>query len=231
MKSSSRSRNVMVLASCVCALGILTGARSLRTRAGDNAATSYTRAEGALVNKQHLALLHEAEASYIFGPDIEASRVDAALIGKERAVKITKFTMAKAQPVAGVADTETTKVIARLYVDRDYPRLGLIRGVNYIVRIVSLRAVNGQVARGFEYVIVPKDVNAKMYYLKLDANKIVGHHPPEAMIGQVDEANAVLICCLDDPICQPVGHCGVSDVRDEYRGSASTLIPLDSAAQ
>lgn len=221
MERASPVQKVVTALAITASLVVMVAARAPRNDSTLRSGSLYSVKSGNLdefaVRRHHEALVREAHFNYVFGVEKSATEGDTAVIGVAGAEEVSQFTAAEAVRRDDPDGTQPREIIAKLYVDHDYPRLGLVKGNNYIFVTPALppRGSVDKVRR--TYVVVPEDVNAEMRYLTIDPAKQFGHHPPAAVIAHLGNGRVVLGCCLDDPGCGS-GHCGATDAGGRYTG-------------
>jgi len=98
------------------------------------------------------------------------------------------------------------RIIARIRSERAYAPMGIQAGENFIWR----NSWDSTAAGSWQTKIIPGDVSAKQYALTRDPRRIEYTHgdPMEPRLVRILVASEGLGVCLDDPVCQPMGHCG-----------------------
>lgn len=154
-----------------------------------------------------VAIVRQARALYDYGPerapltitdrDFQGPHVADGTIPR---MWIATAKLKRASPMPGY------RIIARIRSERAYRPMGIQAGENYIWR----NSWDSTAAGSWQTKIVPGDVSAKQFALTRDPRKIEYTHgdPMEPRLVRVLVASEGLGACLDDPVCQPMGHCG-----------------------
>jgi hypothetical protein len=160
-----------------------------------------------LPHMSNAAVLQEAQSLYDFGPErAPLTDVDPAFRGPVVPDgEIPRMWISTATLKANVPVPET-RIIARIRSEGAYPRMGIAAGYNYVWR----NSRDTSVARRWVTSVVSADSATTRHDLQRDYRFMEYMHgdPTEPRLVILRVHSIALGVCLDDPLCQPAGHCG-----------------------
>jgi hypothetical protein len=155
----------------------------------------------------HAAIVAQAESLYVFGRErqpvtVSDRRFKGPYVADE---SIPRMTIATAKLKSGITPP-AHRIIARIRSARDYPKMGIDSGYNYVWR----SSWDSAAAATWVTKVVPRDTSTAMHLLTRDPRNQEFTHGMSAMeprLVRIQVHSAAIGACLDDPIC-PSGHCG-----------------------
>ena len=154
-----------------------------------------------------VSIVRQARSLYDYGPERPPLTItDHGFPGPHVAdgtiprMWIATATLKRSSPIPSY------RIVARIRSARAYPPMGIQAGENYIWR----SSWDSAAAASWKTKLVPGDVAAMQHALVRDFRKIEYTHgdPLEPRLVRILVASEGLGVCLDDPVCQPMGHCG-----------------------
>lgn len=154
-------------------------------------------------------LLTEAQSHYKFGPERAPVPVDTSRVNKPGGVLPT-ITISTANWSGAPAQVPANSFIFRLTSSGAFPILGLAPGENYVWR--------DYVRGGHRTLVVPKDRNYRMMWLRDDGN--IAYYNGTSELPRL--VKSVLGFATCDDRCQR-GHCPTRDTLTSYSAVTDTI--------
>ncbi len=171
-----------------------------------------TRTSGSATDDLHDQLVAEAENDYELGPMTASVSGDPLTIGNsepEKSIRVYSAKMIRKE----LGQPEPHRFVAAFFSTKNYSRLGLRRGINYVFII----------PRGTKppLVVMVSEEKDKMFYLKVKTTNLshasdqIPHAVHEDVSRDGKSVGFVIGGCIEG--CQS-GHCGVTDTDGAFTG-------------